>query len=125
MAKLYRLSRNAAFLLTSRDSGVRLLAVDMPQANDLTVGIMALVAEQEPEAIPRRTKEALAVAKVRGMKHDNPNGAASLRQSGKGGAALRATVRANAERHAQDLAPMIEDLRWQESRRCAGPAVSP
>jgi hypothetical protein len=47
IAKLDRLSRNAAFLLTLRDSGVRFVAADMPEANDLTVGIMALVAEQE------------------------------------------------------------------------------
>ena len=45
IAKLDRLSRNAAFLLTLRDSGVKFLAVDMPEANDLTVGIMALVAQ--------------------------------------------------------------------------------
>ena len=44
IAKLDRLSRNAAFLLALRDSGVRFVAVDMPEANDLTVGIMALVA---------------------------------------------------------------------------------
>ena len=47
IAKLDRLSRNAAFLLTLRDSGVRFAAVDLPEANDLTVGIMALVAQQE------------------------------------------------------------------------------
>ena len=63
IAKLDRLSRNAAFLLTLRDSGVRFSAVDLPEANDLTVGIMALVAQQEREAISRRTKEALAVAR--------------------------------------------------------------
>ena len=51
IAKLDRLSRNAAFLLTLRDSGVRFAAVDLPEANDLTVGIMALVAQQEREAI--------------------------------------------------------------------------
>ena len=45
IAKLDRLSRNAAFLLTLRDSGVRFSAVDLPEANDLTVGIMALVAQ--------------------------------------------------------------------------------
>ena len=59
--------RNAAVLLTLRDSGVRFLAVDMPEANDLTVGIMALVAQAEREAISRWTKEALAVAKQRGV----------------------------------------------------------
>ena len=63
IAKLDRLSRNAAFLLTLRDSRVRFIAVDMPEASDLTVGIMALVARQEREAISRRTKEALQAAR--------------------------------------------------------------
>ena len=66
IANLDRLSRNAVFLLTLRDSGVRFLAVDMPEANDLTIEIMAQVAQQEREAISRRTKEALQVAKARG-----------------------------------------------------------
>ena len=110
IAKLDRLSRNAAFLLTLRDSGVRFLACDMPEANDLTVGIMALVAQQEREAISRRTKEALAVAKARGVKLGNPNGAAALRRAGKGGAPLRAAVNRNADQHARDLAPVLDDL---------------
>lgn len=111
IARLDRLSRNAAFLLTLRDSGVRFLACDMPEANDLTVGVMALVAEAEREAISRRTREALAIARARGVRLGNPNGAAALRRAGKGGAALRATVSANAERFAQDLAPVITDIR--------------
>ena len=113
IAKLDRLSRNAAFLLALRDSGVRFVAVDMPEANDLTVGIRALVAEAEREAISRRTKEALAVAKVRGVRLGNPNGAAALRRSGKGGFALRAAVAVNADRHAEDLRAVVDDVRAQ------------
>ena len=88
IAKLDRLSREAAFLLTLRDAGVGFVACDMPEPNDLTVGLMALVAQQEREAISRRTKEALAAAKARGVKVGTPNGAAALRRAGERGAAL-------------------------------------
>ena len=77
------------FLLTLRDSGFHFVAVDMPEANDLTVGIMALVTQQEREAISQRTTEALAAARARGIKLGNPNGAATLRRAGRGGEALR------------------------------------
>jgi DNA invertase Pin-like site-specific DNA recombinase len=118
IAKLDRLSRNAAFLLAQRDSGVRFVAVDMPEANDLTVGIMALVEQAEREAISRRTKEALAVANTRGVKLGNPNGAAALKRAGKGGVALRAAVSANAAAFAADLAAVLEDIKTTGTSPC-------
>jgi len=110
IAKLDRLSRNAAFLLTLRDSGVRFVAADMPDANNLTVGMMALVAQQEREAISTRTKEALRAAKARGVRLGNPNGAAALRRAGKGNAASVRVIRAHADDHARNLQPVIEAL---------------
>jgi hypothetical protein len=44
IAKLDRLSRDAHFLLGLQKAGVEFVAADMPTANRLTVGIMALVA---------------------------------------------------------------------------------
>jgi len=72
IAKLDRLSRNAAFTLALKDSGVQFIAVDMPEANHLTIGIMALIAQDEQERISARTKAALLAKKEQGFKLGKP-----------------------------------------------------
>ena len=72
IAKLDRLSRNAAFLMNLQKSAINFVAVDMPEANNLTIGLMACLADYESEMISKRTKEALKAAKARGVKLGNP-----------------------------------------------------
>ncbi|UPK18890.1 recombinase family protein [Bradyrhizobium sp. 131] len=122
IAKLDRLSRSASFTLALRDSGVKFVCCDMPEANDLTIGVLAVVAQAEAQAISRRTRDALQVARKRiaqtGQRGHgairrlgNPYGAASLTRAGKGNAAAIARVQERAKLRALDLAPVLEDIR--------------
>ena len=68
VAKLDRLSRNVAFIAALQEAGGRFIAADMPEANEITIHIMAAMAQHERKAISERTKNALAAAKARGTK---------------------------------------------------------
>jgi DNA invertase Pin-like site-specific DNA recombinase len=109
IAKLDRLARNVAFIANLMESGVEFVAVDMPQANKFTVHIMAAVAEQEAEAISKRTKAALAAAKARGTQLGGRR--ISAERLIEIGAEARAQRSAKTQATRNDLLPTISQIR--------------
>lgn len=102
VAKLDRLSRNVAFLMQLRDSGIEFVAADLPTLNTMTIAVMAGVAQHERELISQRTKDALQAARARGKRLGGlRKGAANIRRHQKAGTEA-----------AQEAA-----LRWAEDRR--------
>lgn len=108
IAKLDRLSRNAAFLLTLQNAGTRFVAVDNPDMNETVVGILAVLAQAERKAISERTKSALAAAKRRGVTLGNPR-----LQPGTEATALAATKVAMqaAKQRAEEFRDIVTDAR--------------
>lgn len=106
IAKLDRLARNVHFVSGLMESKVKFVACDMPEANELTIHIMAAFAEHEAKRISQRTKDALAVAKARGV------------LLGKAGAAnLRPNIVARqqaANAFAAKLRPTLEGMKARE-----------
>jgi DNA invertase Pin-like site-specific DNA recombinase len=68
IAKLDRLARSVAFISNLMESDVEFTVADFPEANRLTIHILAAVAEHEARLISERTRSALAQAKQRGTK---------------------------------------------------------
>lgn len=112
IAKLDRLSRNAAFIFQLRDelqrADVDFIACDLPEANTLTLGIMATMAQHEAELISQRTKAGLAEAKRRGVKLGNPQ---NLTQDAKDKAHKAISEKARTAQSVRHAFHYIEPLR--------------
>ncbi|UHG94979.1 recombinase family protein [Spirosoma oryzicola] len=94
IAKLDRLSRNAGFIFALKDSGVDFVCADMPDANTLTIGIFATLAQHERELIGERTRKALAAKKQQGFQLGSPQNLTPLAQQ-KGVAAIKKKAATN------------------------------
>lgn len=103
IAKLDRLSRDAAFLFTLRKSGVQILAADMPGAGMLEFGVRAIFAQHEREQISQRTKAALQAAKANGKVLGCP-----CPERGAMASAVAKKAKANA--YAQAITPTLRAL---------------
>jgi DNA invertase Pin-like site-specific DNA recombinase len=110
VAKLDRLARNVAFISALMEAGVDFVAVDLPQANKLTVHIMAAMAEYEAGAISTRTKAALAAAKARGTKLGGYRWAIET-VACKGNAESVKVWAGQASKRASDLMPLVEAIK--------------
>lgn len=117
IAKIDRLSRDAHFLLGLQKAGVPFVAADMPEANEMVVGIMAVVAQAERKMISARTKSALAAAKARGVKLGGHRGATISDAVRNLGNTARAT---KAKSFAADLAAAIDTVRAETGATSAG-----
>lgn len=67
IAKLDRLARNVHFVTGLMETGIDFKAADMPHADKVMIQMYAVMAEWERDQISKRTKEALAAAKARGV----------------------------------------------------------
>ena len=98
IAKLDRLGRNLAFIANLMEAGVDFVCCDNPHANRLMLHMLAAFAEFERELISKRTKDALAVAKAKGV------------QLGTNGKRLAAKHRDEARLRDQQPYPLIASL---------------
>jgi DNA invertase Pin-like site-specific DNA recombinase len=104
IARLDRLARNLHFVSSLQERGVDFVAADMPDANRLTIHIIAAVAEAVGRTISDNTK-------ARGVRLGNPNGARALRGKQVGNAEAVARLKAAAAERADDLRGIVADIR--------------
>ncbi len=114
IAKSGRLARCVRFVADLMDAGVDFVAVDMPDANRLTVHIIAALAEHEARLISVRTKDALGAAKRRGVRLGTPQNLTRHAQFDGANAMRAKAIRETGQ--AAALAKVLHEARNQELR---------
>lgn len=103
VSRLCRLSRDLEFVAALMKSKVQFRIATNPSADELSIGIYAVMGMHERKMIGIRTKAALAAAKARGVKLGT-SGSQNIKK------ANEAKVHA-AEAFAQRIRPLVEPLR--------------
>jgi DNA invertase Pin-like site-specific DNA recombinase len=105
VAKLDRLSRDVHFISGLMAHRVPFLVAELgPDVDPFILHLFAALAEKERALISARTKAALAAAKARGVALGGPK-LDEARQS------AFASIKANADRHAANVLPIIREVR--------------
>lgn len=104
IAKLDRLSRDLHFISGLQKSGIQFVCCDMPDMDELTIHILASVAQHERKLISQRTRDALQAAKKRGVKLGSPQPLKALQKAYKAHSA-------KADSFAESIKPIIEELK--------------
>lgn len=105
VAKLDRLSRDVHFISGLMAQKVPFIVAELgADCDPFTLHLYAALAEKERTLISQRTREALKAAKARGVVLGNPN-LDDVRDR------AVASVKAEADRFAKNIAPVIRDIR--------------
>ena len=108
VSRLDRLGRDASLLLGLEKRGINFVVASSPHVNRLTIGVLALVAEDERTTISLRTKQALAAPRARGLPLGNPCNLANHEVGQANGANAN---RAKAQFRARDLRSTVLEIR--------------
>ena len=100
------------------ESGVDFVAVDNPTASRFTLHILATVAEHEAGMISKRTKEALAARKAKGLPMGSQcwksdSGLLSKKDQDAGRAIAVKVIKEKADGHAKLLLGKIEEIKQE------------
>ena len=106
VSKLDRLSRDVAFISGLMAQRVPFIVAELgPDVDPFLLHLYAALGEKERSLISRRTRDALAAAKVRGTRLGNPTNLADAQQKG------RMVLRRSADQRAANILPVIAEIK--------------